>query len=278
MARDKPGHAPRGRAAFPPTRKSLGQHFLTDRRILGRIADALQLKGGETVLEIGPGRGALTDLLADRAGRLIAIEYDRALAELLRQRYAKRGNVLIAEADVLEVSLGELAAGPYVLVGNVPYYITTPILFHALAPPRAARAVYLVQREVADRLSAAPGTKEYGALTVNVAAVATAETLFRVPAGAFSPPPKVESAVVRITPLAIPLVRPDEERPLRTLVQNAFGMRRKQMRRVVRSLLSLDVEAADKVLESAGVEPEVRPETLSPAQFVALLRASQPSS
>ncbi len=274
MSTDDAGAAPRGRGAFPPTRKSLGQHFLTDRRILGRIADALHLTGGETVLEIGPGRGALTDILAERAGRLIAIEYDRALAELLRQRYARRGNVLIAEADVLEVSLGELAAGPYVLVGNVPYYITTPILFHALAPPRAERAVYLVQREVADRLSAAPGTKEYGGLTVNVAAVARAETLFRVPAGAFSPPPKVESAVVRITPLQTPLVSRDEERPLRTLVQNAFGMRRKQMRRVVRSLMSLDAEAADRVLAAAGIEPEVRPETLTPAQFVALLRAS----
>jgi 16S rRNA (adenine1518-N6/adenine1519-N6)-dimethyltransferase len=273
MAGDDADAAPRGRGAFPPTRKSLGQHFLTDRRILARIADSLHLTGGETVLEIGPGRGALTDLLAERAGRLIAIEYDRALAELLRQRYARRGNVLVAEADVLEVSLGELAAGPYVLVGNVPYYITTPILFHALVPPRAERAVYLVQREVADRLSAAPGTKEYGALTVNVAAVARAETLFRVPAGAFSPPPKVESAVVRITPLAAPLVTPEEERPLRTLVQNAFGMRRKQMRRVVRSLFALDAAAADVLLAAAQIEPEVRPETLTPTQFVALLRA-----
>jgi 16S rRNA (adenine1518-N6/adenine1519-N6)-dimethyltransferase len=262
-----------GRGGFPPTRKSLGQHFLTDRRILGRIADALHLTGDETVLEIGPGRGALTDLLADRAGRLIAIEYDRALAELLRQRYAKRGNVLIAEADVLEVSLGELAAGPYVLVGNVPYYITTPILFHALARPRADRSVYLVQREVADRLSAKPGTKEYGALTVNVAAVAKAETLFRVPAGAFSPPPKVESAVVRITPHATPLVAPEEERPFRLLVQSSFGMRRKQMRRVLRSIYNLDVEAADALLHRAGIDGEVRPETLSPAQFAGLLRA-----
>src|SRR6476619_4180487 len=169
--------APRNRrSAFPPTRKSLGQHFLSDRRILGRIADALQLQGHETVLEIGPGRGALTDLLAERAGRLIAIEYDRALAAMLRERYARRSNVLVAEADVLEVSLGELAAGPYVLVGNVPYYITTPILFHALVPPRADRAVYLVQREVAQRLSAKPGSKEYGALTVNVAAYATVQT------------------------------------------------------------------------------------------------------
>src|SRR6476620_6126332 len=268
------GGAPRDlRAAFPPTRKSLGQHFLNDRRILGRIADALQLQGHETVLEIGPGRGALTDILAERAGRLIAIEYDRALAALLRERYARRSNVLIAEADVLEVSLGELAAGPFVLVGNVPYYITTPILFHALQRPRAKRAVYLVQREVADRLTAAPGSKEYGALTVNVAAVARAEMLFKVPAGAFSPPPKVESAVVRITPLAQPLVTRDEEEPLRKLVQGAFGMRRKQMRRVIRTLRSLGAEAADAVLLEAGIEPEARPETLSVAQFVKLLRS-----
>ena len=268
------GGAPRGRrAAFPPTRKSLGQHFLTDRRILGRIADALRLEGHETVLEIGPGRGSLTDILAERAGRLVAIEYDRALAGLLRERYARRSNVIIAEADVLEVSLGELAAGPYVLVGNVPYYITTPILFHALTPPRAERAVYLVQREVAQRLVARPGSKEYGALTVNVAAVARAESLFAVPAGAFSPPPKVESAVVRITPLPQPLVTADEERPLRELVQGAFGMRRKQMRRVVRTLLSLDAAGADTLLGRAGIDGEVRPEVLSVEQFVALLRA-----
>jgi 16S rRNA (adenine1518-N6/adenine1519-N6)-dimethyltransferase len=270
---DDTGDVRRDRAGFPPTRKSLGQHFLTDRRILGRIADALHLTGSETVLEIGPGRGALTDILVERSGRLIAIEYDRALAEMLRQKYAKRGNVLIAEADVLEVNLGELAAGPYVLIGNVPYYITTPILFHALVPPRAARSVYLVQREVADRLSAKPGSKEYGALTVNVAAVARAETLFKVPAGAFSPPPKVESAVVRITPLAEPLVHQTEERPFRLLVQSSFGMRRKQMRRVLRSIYNLDVEHADALLDRAGIAGEVRPETLSPEDFARLLRA-----
>ena len=263
----------RDRTGFPPTRKSLGQHFLTDRRILTRIADALHLTGTETVLEIGPGRGALTDILVERAGRLIAIEYDRALAGILRERYARRNNVLIAEADVLEVALGELAAGPYVLIGNVPYYITTPILFHALVPPRADRSVYLVQKEVAERLSAAPGTKEYGALTVNVAAVARAETLFKVPAGAFSPPPKVESAVVRITPLPQPLLERAEERPFRLLVQGAFGMRRKQMRRVLRSLYAVDAAVADEVLQGANIDPEARPETLTPAQFALVLRA-----
>ena len=262
------------RGSLPPARKSLGQHFLTDRRILGRIADALRLDGTETVVEIGPGRGALTDLLADRAARVVAVEVDRALAAMLRERYARRSNVLIAEADVLDVSLGDLAAGPYVLAGNVPYYITTPILFHALERPRADRAVYLVQREVADRLTASPGSKEYGALTVNVGAVARAETLFRVPAGAFSPPPKVESAVVRITPLDEPLVSAGEEQALRKLVQGAFGMRRKQMRRVIRTLRSLDAVAADHVLGQAGIDPEARPETLSVAQFVKLLRTT----
>jgi len=272
MASDDAGAPRRARGDFPPTRKSLGQHFLTDRRILGRIADALKLQGDETVVEIGPGRGALTDILAERAGRLIAVEVDRALAAMLRERYARRSNVLIAEADVLEVSLGELAAGPYVLVGNVPYYITTPILFHALQPPRAERSVYLVQREVAERLTTAPGSGEYGALTVNVAAVARAEMLFKVPAGAFAPPPKVESAVVRITPLGSPLVTPAEEDPLRKLVQGAFGMRRKQMRRVIRTLRSLDAAAAESQLERAGIDPEARPETLSVQQFVRLLR------
>ena len=267
--------APRSRGAFPPTRKSLGQHFLNDRRILGRIADALALTGSETVLEIGPGRGALTDMLADRCGRLIAIEYDRALAALLRERYARRANVIIAEGDVLELSLADLAAGPYLLVGNVPYYITTPILFHALRPPRAERAVYLVQREVAERLCAEPGSKEYGALTVNVAAVASAQMLFKVPAGAFVPAPKVESAVVRITPKVESLVQAEEERPYRLLVQGAFGMRRKQMRRVVRSLYALDAVAADALLERSGIEPEVRPEVLTPVQFAALLRAAR---
>ena len=186
------------------------------------------------------------------------------------RKYADRPSVEIVEADVLSVSLGEIAGDRYVLVGNVPYYITTPILFHALVPPRAMRSVYLVQKEVADRLSAPPGGKEYGALTVNVAAVAKVETLFKVPAGAFKPPPKVESAVIRITPTAEPLVRADQERiRFRTLVQGAFGMRRKQMRRVLRSLLNLDAAHADVLLAACAIDPEVRPETLSAQQFVA---------
>jgi 16S rRNA (adenine1518-N6/adenine1519-N6)-dimethyltransferase len=160
-----------------------------------------------------------------------------------------------------------------VLAGNVPYYITTPILFHALRPPRPARAVYLVQREVADRLAAPPGGKEYGALSVNVQAVARAELVVRVPPGAFQPPPKVDSAVVRIVPRGDPAVAPDEERRFRTFVQAAFGMRRKQMVRVVRSVASLDADAAAAVLAEAGVAPDARPETLAPEAFARVVRA-----
>jgi 16S rRNA (adenine1518-N6/adenine1519-N6)-dimethyltransferase len=259
--------------ALPPIRKSLGQHFLTDRRILTRIVDALDPSSGDTVLEIGPGRGALTDILRERVGRLIAIELDRALAARLHQRYAG-SNVEVVEADVLQTDLGALAGGPYSLVGNVPYYITTPILFHALRRPRADRAVYLVQREVADRLSASAGEKAYGALSVNVQAIATVETIFRIPAGAFVPPPKVDSAVVRITPRSDPppVVAPDEEQPFRELVQAAFGMRRKQMRRVLRQLRPLSADQAERVLAEAGIEPEVRPETVTVQQFADLLR------
>ncbi len=259
---------------LPPIRKSLGQHFLTDRSILERIANAVGATREDTVVEVGPGRGALTNQLIDKVGRLVAVEYDRALAARLRERYAANPTVHVVEADVLAAPLATVAGtADYLLVGNVPYYITTPILFHALQPPRARRAVFLVQREVADRLAADPGTRSYGALSVNVQAVATVERLFRVPAGAFHPPPRVESAVVRVEPRAEPAILPEEEERFRTFVQAAFGFRRKQMRRVVRSIRSATADAAESVLAAAGVDPDARPETLSPTDFAALLRA-----
>lgn len=262
------------RPGAPYARKRFGQHFLRDRTVLGRIADALALTGTETVVEIGPGRGALTDLLAERAGRLVAVEIDRDLAALLRVRFASRPTVSIVEGDVLAQELAAIAGtDDFVLAGNVPYYITTPILFHALRPPRPRRAVYLVQREVADRLVAPPGGKEYGALSVNVQGFARAEVLLRVPPGAFSPPPKVDSAVVRLVPRDDPVVGPEEERRFRSFVQEAFGMRRKQLRRVLRSIAALDVEGAEAVLAAAGVDPEARPETLSPETFARVVRA-----
>jgi 16S rRNA (adenine1518-N6/adenine1519-N6)-dimethyltransferase len=269
------GSAPRG---HPPIRKSLGQHFLNDRRILQRIVDALELTGGETLIEIGPGRGSLTELLVPVAHRLILIEYDRALAAKLRERYVSSPSVSVVEADVLTVNLGDVAGGPYRVVGNVPYYITTPILFHALDAPRPDRAVYLVQREVAERIVAAPGSDEYGALSVNVQAVAIARLLFRVAPGSFVPPPKVESATVRIEPRPDPVIMPDEETVFRRFVRDAFGMRRKQMRRVLREVLSIDAERASALLESCGIDPAVRPETLSPEDFARVVRAASRGS
>lgn len=267
-------------SALPRPKKRLGQHFLTDPRLLHRIADALAITPADTVVEIGPGRGALTETLLARARHVVAIELDRDLIPVLRARWGGDARLTLVEGDVLAQDLGALArvagadeADGYLLAGNVPYNITTPILFHALRRPRPRRAVYLVQREVADRAAAAPGGEAYGALSVNLQALAEVRALFRVPAGAFSPPPQVESAVLHVTPRSDPVVTAAEEEAFRLLVQGAFGLRRKQLRRVVRTVWSLDAAAADAVLARAGLAPDRRPETLAPEEFARLLRA-----
>ena len=264
--------------SLPPIRKSLGQHFLRDARALERIADALALTGHETVVEIGPGRGALTDLLRERSGRVVAIELDRMLADVLTARYADDARVRIVQADALAIRLADVGGDEFVLVGNVPYYITTPLIFHALERPRPLRSVFLVQREVAERLAAPPGGKEYGALSVNAQAIADIELLFTVPARAFLPPPKVESAVVRMTPRDTPLISPDVEDRFKTFVLDIFGLRRKQMRRVLRTVLRLDAERADEILRAESIDPEARPETLTPAMIAALFQRIDASS
>ena len=260
---------------MPVVRKRFGQNFLTDRHALQRIADALQLEGHETVIEVGPGKGALTDLLVGRAARLACIELDRDLVALLRERYHDRPHVEIVSADVLEVDLPALAGGPFALVGNVPYYITTPIIFHALRAPRPTRCVFLVQREVAERLVAAPGTREYGALAVNVGLVADVEIAGPVGAGAFFPRPKVESAIVRITPRAVPRALADEEAAVRAFVTGCFGQRRRQLPRAIRTVSGATAAQAATAVAEAELDPLARPEDLSPDAFVALWRAVQ---
>ena len=261
-------------------RKRFGQHFLTDPRILARSADALAIEPGDTVVEIGPGRGGLTEPLLARVGahgRLIAIEVDRDLAALLRVRYENRPEFAVVEGDVLQAPLapsGSGGAGRYLLVGNIPYNITTPILFRALETPRAERMVFMIQREVAERLAAAPGTENYGALSVNAQALATIEICFRVPAGAFTPPPKVDSAVIRVVPRAEPVVTPAEEEAYRLLVQGLFSFRRKQMVRAVRNVCRVSAERSAEMLAAAGIVATDRPEVLAPANFARLLRAS----
>lgn len=264
------GDAPR----LPRPRKRFGQHFLTDRRTLERIVEALAPEPTDTVVEIGPGRGALTGLLTARCQRLIALEIDRDLVIHLREAYAGQPHVEIVEGDALETDWGALAGPSFLLAGNLPYYITTPLLFRILGTPRPRRAVLLVQREVAARLAAAPGTNDYGALSVNVQVSAAVRLVARVSAGSFHPKPSVESALVLITPLAQPLLGADEEQPFRRFVQAAFGMRRKQMIRVVRELWVPDVGEATRILNALGIDATWRPEVLSPADFVRLFRAT----
>lgn len=256
---------------MPHAKRRLGQHFLNDPRLLARIADALEAGPADTVLEIGPGMGGLTAPLLERAGRVIAIEKDRELLPVLRERFPR---LELNEGDALDVDWHSLASidGPLLVTGNIPYNITSPLIDKALLPPRPARIVFLVQKEVADRVTAVPGTSAYGALSIGVQAVAKAERLFAVPAGAFHPRPKVDSAVLRLTPLPQPLIDDAARESFRTMVVGLFGFRRKQILRGLRELTGWDARRVSELLAGAGIPETVRPEVLSPPQFVGLLR------
>jgi 16S rRNA (adenine1518-N6/adenine1519-N6)-dimethyltransferase len=253
----------------------LGQHFLSDPSILGRIADAAGLTPGDTVLEIGPGKGGLTLQLAARAGRVVAIEADGRLAAGLRATLAGAGGTAAPQGAV-EVVHGDALRVPWpsatCVCGNIPYRITSPLIERALTPPRPRRIVFLVQREVADRLAAAPGTRAYGALSAGVQLVATVERLFGVPRGAFRPPPQVESAVVRIEPIAPEPLSRDAEAATRRLIRLAFQRRRQQLRRILSEFYEVERAEAEHLLVAIGSPPDARPEVLSPLQFADLAR------
>lgn len=263
-------------------KKSLGQHFLSDPNILGRIADALEIAPGDVVVEIGPGEGGLTRQLLDRGARVIAIEKDDVLAGRLREPGAGSRTLLdVVNADALRVNWAAVAAGsegtapgtrlPFAVVGNIPYYITSPLLEKALTPPLPTRIVFLVQKEVADRIVAPPGSKTYGALSVGIQAVCAVERLFTVKAGAFRPPPQVDSAVVRLTPLERPLVPAEQGGAFRKFVVACFGQRRKQLRNALAAAVGRDPGAVALLLERLGLDPRARPETVAPADFARLL-------
>lgn len=224
--------------------------------------DALEPTPSDVVLEIGPGEGRLTAILLARGVRVIAIEKDRALAAALDAC----DNLTVITGDALELDWHSYGANK--VIGNIPYYITSPLIDKALAPPLPERVVFLVQDEVADRIAAKPGGKIYGALTVGVQAVARVEKLFTVAPGAFRPPPKVRSAVIRLTPLAEPLVTAEEVAPLRAFVTACFSRRRKQLKNAVPGMTAAD-------LTDMGFDPTLRPERLPPEAFVRLLRRSR---
>ncbi len=250
-----------------PVRKRFGQHFLHDPGVIRRIIDAVAPAPGERVVEIGPGRGALTWGLLERAGRLEVIEIDRDLARNLEADPRARGVLHMHVEDVLRTDFVRLrgAGAPLKVVGNLPYNISTPLLFHLLAQRAAIAEMYfMLQKEVVDRMAARPGTKDYGRLTVMLAAAAEVQALFDVGPGAFQPPPKVWSAVVRLRPSAAPRFDTGADGALRTLVTAAFSHRRKTLRNGLKGLLT------PQDIESCGIDPQLRPETLAPAQFGAL--------
>jgi 16S rRNA (adenine1518-N6/adenine1519-N6)-dimethyltransferase len=243
---------------------------LADPRILGRIADALEAGPTDTVLEIGPGPGGLTQALMARAGRVVAIEKDRELIQPLQDRVPE---AKIITGDALELPWHELVEPPFLLAGNIPYNITSPLLGKALRPPLPERIVFLVQKEVADRVKAQAGTPEYGALTVGIQVAAHVERLFTVPPGAFQPRPQVDSAVLRLTPLAQSPVPTTHRESFRALVVGLFGFRRKQMLRALRELTGWEAARLGPVLHSVPLPETIRPEAVQPLEFVALHRA-----
>jgi 16S rRNA (adenine1518-N6/adenine1519-N6)-dimethyltransferase len=245
-------------------RKRFGQHFLTDPGVIDAITRAVHATGDDMLVEIGPGQGAITGPLARAAGHLHLIELDRDLAARLRDRYADRGNVSVHEADALAFDFSKL--GPRIrIVGNLPYNISTPLLFHLLRFRRHIVDMhFMLQKEVVDRMAAGPGSKAYGRLGIMLGCYLDVEPLFDVPPEAFDPPPEVMSAVVRLDPLPQGTYEIDSDRALSTLVATAFMQRRKTLR----NALKKEADAED--FAAVGIDAGLRPEQVAIADYVRL--------
>ena len=248
---------------LPRPKKRLGQHFLTDRHYLDRIVAEIDPRPGEAMVEIGPGPGALTERLARSVRPLHVVEIDRELAEALRGRFAPE-EVIVHEGDALEFDFGALP-GDLRVVGNLPYNVSTPLLFHVAAfAPRIRDCVFMLQKEVVERMVALPGTADYGRLTVMLQYRFDMALAFRVPPGAFTPPPKVDSAIVRMRPLGEGRRVARDEALFERIVAAAFSQRRKMLRSALRAVV--DAQAFAR----AGIDPQRRGETLSVAEFADL--------
>ena len=252
-------------------RKRFGQHFLHDAEIIDRLVRSVAPRDGETVVEIGPGQGALTFPLLEQVAHLTVVELDRDLIGRLRDQVPE-DRLTIHQSDALRFDFTALAEqGPLRVVGNLPYNISTPLIFHLLAQTGAiADMTFMLPKEVVERLTAAPGGKDYGRLSVMVQYHCQADYLFPVPPGAFQPPPKVDSAVVRLIPYARPPWPADDPAWLSRLVAQAFSQRRKAIRNSLKTLI------APEVFDTAGIDPGLRPDHLSVADYVTLANATAP--
>lgn len=249
-----------------PPKKSLGQHFLTDRSYIERIVLAVDPKPGDRLVEIGPGQGAITLPLLRRHGELTAIEFDRDLITPLMEASEGVGRLTIIHKDVLAVDFGKLAGDDRLrLVGNLPYNLSSPILFHALEHAASIRdMVFMLQKEVVDRMAAGPGSKVYGRLSVMLQAYCTVTPLFVVPPGAFRPPPKVDSAVVRMVPRPPAEIGVADPQRFTDIVRAAFGQRRKTLRNALGGVCD------GAAIEAAGISPDARAEQVEVAAFIRL--------
>lgn len=248
-------------------RKRFGQNFLTDERVIQGIVSAFAPERGQNVVEIGPGLGAITRELLAALGRLQVVEVDRDLAAALPIRLMNEGELVIHQADALRFDFRALARGPHDLrvIGNLPYNISTPILFHLLEQADAiADMTFMLQKEVVERMVAEPGSGDYGRLTVMLQYRCEVEWLLHVPPESFSPPPKVDSAVVRLRPYRTPRYNCDNPKQLQQLLTTAFNMRRKTLRNALKGLGDPDF------FEAAGIDLRLRPEEIDVATWVRL--------
>ncbi len=250
--------------------KKLGQNFLIDEHVVNSIVEAAGIKPGDAVLEIGPGIGTLTQGLAEAGAHVTAVEIDRRLLEVLSKTLEGYENVRVVHGDILRVNITETVGVPqYKVVANLPYYITTPIIMGLLEAKMPIDVlVTMVQKEVAQRMVASPGTKDYGALSVAVQYYTKAEIMFVVKPDSFIPPPSVDSAVIRCTVLDKPPVEVDEKIFFR-VVRAAFAQRRKTLFNTLKTT-GVPVETLKGILESAGIDGNRRGETLSIDEFAAL--------
>ncbi len=247
-------------------RKRFGQNFLVDTHYIDRIIDAVAPRPGDNLVEIGPGLGALTHRLIERATRIAAIEIDRDLAARLRETWGPT-RLALHEGDALAFDYAVLGENLRV-VGNLPYNISSPLLFHLASFDSLLRDIHvMLQREVVARMAAAPGTSDYGRLSVMLQAKFAVARLFIIPPGAFQPAPKVDSAFVRLVPLGAARPAITDERLFSRVVGAAFGQRRKTLRNALVTLCDADA------MQSAGIDPAARGETLAVADFVRLANA-----
>lgn len=267
------------------TKKSFGQNFLTDLNVLKNIVEAADITANDNVIEIGPGIGALTEQLAQAAGEVLALEIDQDLIPVLKEVLSPYDNVKVINQDVLQANLPELIkkefkypSRPIKVVANLPYYITSPILMNLLASPvEWATICVMMQKEVAQRLTAKPGTKQYGALTLAIEYQMQAKIAFDVSRKVFVPAPNVDSAIVVLTPRTNPLpVQPFDKQKLFGFIRGCFAHRRKSLWNNLQSVIGKDPAVKEKmtaVLNQLDISPQIRPEKLTLEQFIELANA-----